>query len=90
MGFVDRPQICIRDTDRRIDCHARVGGATGTKLNSADCPAIKNGIDPNCQGASMLMHVTKTASGYFENMWLWVADHDIEYDPDHLYQLVAH
>lgn len=63
------------------DCHARVGGATGTKLNSADCPAIKSGIDPNCQGASMLMHVTKTASGYFENMWLWVADHDID-DPD--------
>jgi hypothetical protein len=37
-----------------------------------------------------LMHVTKTASGYFENMWLWVADHDIEYDPDRLYQHVAH
>lgn len=24
------------------------------------------------------MHITKGASGLFENMWLWVADHDID------------
>lgn len=28
----------------------------------------------------MLLHVTKDASGYFDNMWLWVADHMID-DP---------
>lgn len=27
------------------------------------------------------MHLTKDASGYFENMWLWTADHNID-DPD--------
>ena len=27
------------------------------------------------------MHITKQASGYFENIWLWVADHTID-DPD--------
>ena len=26
-----------------------------------------------------MMHITPKASGYFENMWLWVADHMIEY-----------
>jgi hypothetical protein len=26
-----------------------------------------------------MMHITPAASGYFENMWLWVADHMIEY-----------
>lgn len=57
----------------------RIGGASGTSLNPEECPAITNGINPNCQGASMMMHVTKDASGYFENMWLWVADHMVEY-----------
>ncbi len=60
------------------DCHARVGGAQGTNLNPAECPAITSGTNPNCQGASMMMHVTPKASGYFENMWLWAADHMIE------------
>ncbi|KAF6781606.1 LysM domain-containing protein [Colletotrichum sojae] len=26
----------------------------------------------------MMMHITPQASGYFENMWLWVADHLID------------
>ncbi|KAK5653252.1 hypothetical protein OQA88_9151 [Cercophora sp. LCS_1] len=30
--------------------------------------------------ASLLMHITPNASGYFDNMWLWVADHMID-DP---------
>jgi hypothetical protein len=25
-----------------------------------------------------MLHLTPKASGYFENMWLWVADHMIE------------
>ncbi|KAM7195859.1 pectin lyase-like protein [Rhypophila sp. PSN 637] len=62
------------------DCHTRIGGATGTGLTPAECPASTTGINPNCQGASMMMHVTKEASGYFDNMWLWVADHIID-DP---------
>jgi hypothetical protein len=60
------------------DCHARVGGATGTKLTDKECPAITTGTDQGCQGASMLFHLTSQASGYFENMWLWVADHNID------------
>lgn len=28
-----------------------------------------------------MMHITPQASAYLENVWLWVADHDID-DPD--------
>ncbi|GFP60365.1 glucan 1,3-beta-glucosidase [Trichoderma asperellum] len=63
------------------DCHARVGGATGTELTPAECPPATSGIDPGCSAASLMMHLTKSASGYFENMWLWGADHMID-DPD--------
>ncbi|KAK2762469.1 hypothetical protein FQN53_007520 [Emmonsiellopsis sp. PD_33] len=63
------------------DCHVRTGGATGTDLTSAECPAIKDGINENCNAASLMMHITAPAAGYFENVWLWNADHDID-DPD--------
>ncbi|RAL02989.1 glycoside hydrolase family 55 protein [Aspergillus ibericus CBS 121593] len=58
------------------DCHFRVGGAYGTKLQLADCPT--SGIASGCVAASMMMHMTPDSNGYFENMWLWVADHDID------------
>jgi hypothetical protein len=60
------------------DCHARVGGATGTELTPAECPPVTSGIDQGCSAASLMMHLTKSASGYFENMWLWGADHMLE------------
>lgn len=60
------------------DCHARIGGATGTKLTSLECPPVTSGIDSGCSAASLMMHITPQASGYFENMWLWGADHDLE------------
>ncbi|KAH8810663.1 pectate lyase superfamily protein-domain-containing protein [Xylogone sp. PMI_703] len=59
------------------DCYVRVGGATGTLLQDAECPQM-GGINTDCKAASMLMHVTSGASGYFENNWLWVADHEID------------
>jgi hypothetical protein len=60
------------------DCHARVGGATGTDLTPAECPPVTSGIDQGCSAASLMMHLTPSASGYFENMWLWGADHMLE------------
>jgi len=63
------------------DCHVRIGGATGTELTPDECPALRSGVAPGCNAGSLMMHITPTASGYFENMWLWVADHDID-DPD--------
>ena len=61
-----------------IDCHVRIGGATGTNLTPEECPALTSSPNSKCQAASMMMHITPKASGYFENMWLWVADHMIE------------
>ncbi|CAK7205467.1 hypothetical protein SEUCBS139899_008242 [Sporothrix eucalyptigena] len=64
------------------DVHARVGGATGTELTPAECPPSTTSTDDaKCQAASLMLHITDGASGYFDNMWLWVADHLID-DPD--------
>jgi hypothetical protein len=67
------------------DVHTRIGGFAGSNLQLADCPTTPNvvatagNINPNCIAAFMSMHVTAPSSGlYLENVWLWVADHDIE------------
>jgi glucan 1,3-beta-glucosidase len=59
------------------DSHFRVGGAAGTNLQLADCPSGTT-INKNCIAASMLLHLTPQSSGYFENVWAWVADHDLD------------
>ncbi|KAI0810214.1 pectate lyase superfamily protein-domain-containing protein [Xylaria sp. FL0064] len=56
------------------DSHFRVGGGTGTDLDIKNCP--KHGFNDQCIAASLMFHVTKEATGYFENVWAWVADHD--------------
>ncbi|KAH8901101.1 pectin lyase-like protein [Thozetella sp. PMI_491] len=64
------------------DCHARLGGATGTSLTPAECPALTDGTTKSaCMTANLVMHLTTNSSGYFENMWLWTADHMID-DPN--------
>lgn len=65
-------------TDWIVDSHVRVGGAKGSELSLDDCPKLTGSVNPKCIAASMLMHITKKASGYFENNWLWVADHDMD------------
>lgn len=55
------------------DSHVRVGGAKGTDLDFATCPKL-SGLNDNCLCAALLFHVTKQASGYFENVWIWLAD----------------
>ncbi|KAK3896529.1 pectin lyase fold/virulence factor, partial [Staphylotrichum tortipilum] len=42
------------------------------------CPALTSGVNQGYNAASLMMHITPSASGYFENMWLWVSDYDIE------------
>ncbi|KAK0123765.1 hypothetical protein ONS95_008770 [Cadophora gregata] len=56
------------------DSHFRVGGGLGTDLDQKNCP--KFGYNDQCIAAALMFHVTKQASGYFENVWAWVADHD--------------
>jgi hypothetical protein len=56
------------------DCHFRVGGAKGSDLDATVCP--KGSINTQCIAATLLFHVTAKSSGYFENVWVWTADHD--------------
>jgi hypothetical protein len=56
------------------DSHIRVGGALGSNLDFEKCP--KMGYSEDCITASLLLHVTRGSTGYFENFWAWVADHD--------------
>ncbi|KAF4186957.1 hypothetical protein CNMCM7927_004692 [Aspergillus lentulus] len=60
------------------DSHFRVGGAEGTNLQLADCPTGQTVVNTKCMAASLLLHITKDSSGYFENVWAWVADHDLD------------
>jgi glucan 1,3-beta-glucosidase len=69
------------------DTHFRVGGAIGTELQVAQCPPQTN-IPTGCIAADMMLHLTPNSNGYFENMWAWVADHDID-DPANTMVTVA-
>jgi glucan 1,3-beta-glucosidase len=63
------------------DVHFRVGGTAGTQLQSDTCsknPTVTAPANPACEGAFMLLHVTKTAAAYIENCWFWVADHELD------------
>jgi glucan 1,3-beta-glucosidase len=59
------------------DSHFRVGGAAGTELQSAQCPAGE-GLTASCEGAYMLLQLTASSSAYLENVWAWTADHDLD------------
>ncbi|KAK6223391.1 hypothetical protein LQW54_000509 [Pestalotiopsis sp. IQ-011] len=59
------------------DAHFRLGGAAGTEMQVAQCPKGAT-LQEGCIAASMMLHVTSGANGYFENMWAWVADHDLD------------
>ena len=67
------------------DAHWRIGGSAGTELQQDVCihapipvPPVSNSILANCVGAYLLLHVTPQADGYFENIWGWVADHELD------------
>jgi hypothetical protein len=63
------------------DVHFRVGGFEGTKLQASNCkknPNATHDANPECIGSFMQLHITKESSGYFENVWLWTADHELD------------
>lgn len=63
------------------DVHFRIGGSAGTNLQSNTCAKNPSAIlpaNPACEGAFLLLHVTKQASIYLENTWFWVADHELD------------
>lgn len=65
------------------DVHTRIGGTAGSGLTVAQCAKAPQSttINQNCISGFTGMHITKTGSNlYMENVWNWVADHDVE-DP---------
>ena len=63
------------------DVHFRIGGSAGTEMQSNTCkktPNVKTTAKDECTAAFMLMHVTKQASAYLENVWFWTADHELD------------
>lgn len=60
------------------DSHIRVGGATGSDLQLAQCPKLSGQVNPKCKAASLMLHLKPNSTAYIENMWAWVADHDLE------------
>jgi len=59
------------------DSHFRIGGALGTDLQTEQC-GINQGHPERCMAASILLHISGCGNGYFENMWVWTADHDLD------------
>jgi glucan 1,3-beta-glucosidase len=64
------------------EVHFRIGGAIGTNIDPSTCPRGDGSQAPanNCFGSWALMHITASGSAYLENIWGWVADHDLDYD----------
>lgn len=57
-----------------------MGGATGSDLTVNDCPKLSGKVNDKCIAASLMVHLTPQSSAYFENVWMWTADHDIDTD----------
>lgn len=70
------------------DVHFRVGGTAGTQLQQDTClgnstSSTTQGIpssqfNPECAGSFLMLHITQQATAYVENVWLWVADHELD------------
>ncbi|RCI15252.1 hypothetical protein L249_6554 [Ophiocordyceps polyrhachis-furcata BCC 54312] len=66
------------------DVHFRVGGSYGTRLQLDRCaknPSVVADPNPECLGAFMMLHITKRATAYLENVWMWTADHELDMAP---------
>lgn len=65
-----------------LDTHFRVGGAAGSHLQRDNCPKLTGSVNKNCMAGSLMLRMTPSSSGYLENVWAWVADHDLDNGPD--------
>ena len=63
------------------DVHFRIGGSKGTDLQYGNCPQGGT-YKPECMGAHTMLHIAQTGSAYLENVLAWVADHDLDQDPN--------
>ncbi len=55
------------------NCHFVIGGNKGSKVRGTTCAKAEN-----CLAARLSLHLTEGSSSYWENVWSWVADHDLD------------
>ena len=63
------------------DTHVRIGGTAGTDLQQTQCrgnTTDSKTFKPECAGAFLMFHAKQQSSGYMENCWFWVADHELD------------
>lgn len=60
-----------------FDAHIRIGGFCGSEQELAQCPKQASLTDLP-RAAFLSLHLTKSASGYFQNVWVWTADHELD------------
>ena len=63
------------------DTHVRIGGTAGTNLQQTQCrgnTTDSKTFKPECAGSFLMFHATQQSSGYLENCWFWVADHELD------------
>ncbi|KAF9531336.1 glycoside hydrolase family 55 protein [Crepidotus variabilis] len=60
------------------DSHIRLAGSTGTNLEGTTCPKFGPGGYDQSYAGFLAMHITPSATGYFEGTWVWLADHDLD------------
>ena len=67
------------------DAHMRIGSTAGTNLQQDVClkqpntpVSASDDLVKKCTAAFLLLHVTPGSNGYFENVWGWVSDHELD------------
>lgn len=71
----------VHDLTALKDVHFRIGGAAGSQLEASDCPKLTGSVNRNCMAGSLMLQLTTKSSGYFENVWAWTADHELDGGP---------
>ncbi|WFD05412.1 hypothetical protein MVES1_000742 [Malassezia vespertilionis] len=60
-----------------FDTHIRIGGTQGTNLELDTCGKDKP-LHELPRASFLNLHLTKKSSGYFQNVWIWTADHELD------------
>ncbi|KIM38529.1 glycoside hydrolase family 55 protein [Hebeloma cylindrosporum] len=71
------------------DTHIRLAGSKGTNLEASTCPQFATGSYDPCYAAFMSLHITPSATGYFEGTWVWLADHDLDLEGEGMITVYA-
>lgn len=71
--FDDRP-----GTVGLWDSHIRIGGFAGSNLEAEQSPSRVPTVAESGRAGFLGLHITKHASCYASNVWVWIGDHDLD------------